>query len=142
MPANDVCRLLPPTLGEFDDHAAVPGRYSRWLQRIVAGVDERLVLVHLGRVRVGGNQTQLHHFVDGDTDRQRAMHLHAPDLSNFCVLGQNPKFFQYFVELLLVGHGEEFLGGNAAVVQLNPAIGQARNYRVVSDHHDGSSLLV
>src|SRR4029077_2405231 len=39
-------------------------------------------------------------------------------------------------------HGKNFLIGNLAVMQLDAAIGQAGNNRIVGDHHDGASLAV
>ena len=55
---------------------------------------------------------------------------------------ERPEFFEDFVELLFVGHGEDFLGGDFAVMQFDAAVGQAGDDGVVGDHHDGASLLV
>ena len=71
-----------------------------------------------------------------------AVHFHALDLGNFPVLLYRPQFFEDFVELLLVGHGENFLVGNLAVMQFDAAVGQAGDYGVVRDHHDGASLAM
>ena len=38
--------------------------------------------------------------------------------------------------------GNDFHGGDAAVLQLHPAVGQGRHYRIVRDHHQRVSLLV
>ena len=73
---------------------------------------------------------------------QRAVHFHAPDLGQFAVLVQDPNLFQDFVELHLVGEGEDLLVGDAAVVQVHAAVGEARHHRIVRDHHDGAALLV
>ena len=49
--ANDVSGALAAAGREFHNHAAVAGRNSGRLQRIVAGVDEWLVIVGLRRMR-------------------------------------------------------------------------------------------
>ena len=60
----------------------------------------------------------------------------------FAVLFHDPEFFEDFVELLLVGHGKDFLRGDLAVVQFDTAVGESRHDGIVRDHHNGASLLV
>jgi hypothetical protein len=49
--ADNVGGALMSARGEFDDRGAVAGRKACGLQRVVAGIDEGLVVVRLGRVR-------------------------------------------------------------------------------------------
>ena len=49
--SDDVGGALVSAGGEFDDRGAVAGRKACGLQRVVAGIDEGLVIVRLGRVR-------------------------------------------------------------------------------------------
>ena len=46
-----------------------------------------------------------------------------PTSATLAVLFHHPEFFQNFVELLLIGHRENFLGGDLAVMQLDAAVG-------------------
>src|SRR5271166_370781 len=140
--ADNVCGALTAAGGELDDEAAVAGRNPARLQGIVAGIDERLVIVGFGRMRSRREQTQVNHFLYCDAYRQRAVHFHAADFGDLAVFRQRPKFFQHFVELLFVGHGEDFLDRDLAVVQFDAAVSEAGNNRVVGHHDDGSSLLV
>ena len=89
-----------------------------------------------------GNESQGDHLVDRDADWQGTVDFHVFDLRDLSLLVQGPKFLQHFIELFFVGHSEDFLGGNFAVMQLNTAIGEAGNNRVVGHHNDGASLLV
>jgi len=70
------------------------------------------------------------------------MHFHAADFGDLAVFGQCPEFFQNFIELFFVSHGEDFLSCDFAVVQFNAAVGEAGDNGVVRHHHDGASLLV
>ncbi len=54
MTANDVSRALPASWREFHNHAAVASGNTSRLERIVAGIHERLVVVRFGRMRPGG----------------------------------------------------------------------------------------
>ena len=49
--ADDVGGALMSARSEFDDRGTVAGRKACGLQRVVAGIDEGLVIVRLGRVR-------------------------------------------------------------------------------------------
>ena len=51
--ANDVGRALTSAGSELDDHAAIAGGNAGRLERIVARIHERLVIVRLGRMRAG-----------------------------------------------------------------------------------------
>ena len=82
------------------------------------------------------------HFLDRDAYRQSSVHFHAADFGDLAVLSKRPEFFEHFVELFFVGHGEDFLSGDLAVVQFDAAVGEAGDDRVVRHHHDGASLLV
>ena len=70
------------------------------------------------------------------------MHFHAADLGDFAVFLDRPEFLEDFVELLFVGHGEDFLIGDLAVMQFDSAISQTGHGGIVRDHHDGASLLM
>ena len=70
------------------------------------------------------------------------MNLHALHLCDLGVLGQYPEFFQHFVQLLLIGHGEDFLRRDLAVMQLDSPVGQPRHHGIVRNHHDGAPLLM
>ena len=70
------------------------------------------------------------------------MHFHVLNLCNLAVLCHHPELFKYFLELLFVGHREDFLRCNFPVVQFDPAIAEARDYRVVRDHHNRAPFAV
>ena len=142
VPANDVSGALTPAGREFDNHAAVAGRDSSRLQCVVARINERLVIMRLGRMRSRGDQTKLDHLFYGDAHRERAVHFHALQFRDLAMFGQCPKFFQHFVKLFFIGHGEDFLNCDLAMMQFNAAVGEAGDDGVVRHHHDGSSLLM
>src|SRR5215469_11170315 len=58
------------------------------------------------------------------------------------MFGEDPEFFQNLVELLLVGHRENFLRSNLAVMELNSSVSQPRYNRVMRNHHKRPSLLM
>jgi len=60
--ADDIGGALTAAGCEFDDHAAVASRNSGGLQGIVAGIDERFVVVGLRRMRSRSDQAQIDHF--------------------------------------------------------------------------------
>ena len=70
------------------------------------------------------------------------MNFHALDLGDFAVFGEHPDFFENLVELLFVGHREDFLRGDLAMMELDATIGEPGNYGVMGDHDDGASLLM
>ena len=70
----------------------------------------------------------------------RRRRFNAANLGNFVMLGQDPQFLKNLVELLLIRHGENFLHRDFAVMQFNAAIGKARHYGIMGNHHNGSSL--
>jgi hypothetical protein len=70
------------------------------------------------------------------------VHFHAADFCGLSMLGQDPEFFEDFVELLFVGHGEDFLNGDATMMEFDATVGQAGNDRIVRDHHDRAPLLM
>ena len=82
------------------------------------------------------------HFFDGDAYRQRAMDFHAADFGDLAMFGQRPEFFENLIELFFVGHGEDFLSCDLAVVQFDAAVSQAGDDGVVRHHDDGASLLM
>src|SRR6202158_2411224 len=88
--ANDVGGAEASARREFHDHAAVARGHAGGLQRIVAGVHKRLVIMHLRRMRPGGKQAEGGHLIDCDAYRQRAMNFHALDFGNFSVLLDRP----------------------------------------------------
>ena len=79
-----------------------------------------------GRMRPSREQAESSHLFDRNADWKRAVHFHAPDFSHLSVLLHRPQFLQHFVKLFLIGHGENFLVGNFAVMQFDSAIRQAR----------------
>ena len=54
----------------------------------------------------------------------------------------DPQLLQNFVELFLVGHGENFLRSDLAMMQLDAPVGQPRHHRIMRHHDDGASLLM
>src|SRR5258708_37102055 len=108
----------------------------------MARIHERFVIVRLRWMRRRDHEAHLDHSFDRQANRQCAVDFHAFDLSNLTMLGQNPEFFENLVELLFIGHGKHFLRGDLSVMQLNTTVGQAGDDWVVSDHHDGTALLV
>src|SRR5277367_5706024 len=62
MAANNVGSPLSASGREFHDHGTVAGRDTVWFQGIVAGVDERLVIVRFRRMWGCRDQSQLNHF--------------------------------------------------------------------------------
>ena len=52
------------------------------------------------------------------------MNLHALNFGDLSMFGKNPEFFQHLVQLLLVGHGKNFLRSDLAVMKFNAAVGQ------------------
>jgi len=91
---------------------------------------------------MGGDESHGLHFFDSDGDRQSAVDFHSSDLGDLTVLLESEQFFQNFVELLIVGHGEDFLGSNFSVMQFDAAVGEAGDDGVVRDHDDGAALLM
>ncbi len=108
----------------------------------MAWVHERLVIVRFGRMGASGQQAQGCHLFHRDAYRQSSVNFEVFDFRDLAVLFDRPEFFEDFVELLFVGHGENFLIGNLAVMQLDSAIGQAGHDGIVRDHHDGAALAV
>ncbi len=84
--ADDVGGALVSARGELDDQGAVASRKARRLQRVVAGIDERLVIVRFRRVRVGRHQSHGRHFFHGDGYGQRSVDFHPANLSDLAVL--------------------------------------------------------
>ena len=119
-----------------------PRRSGHRLQRLVARIHERLVTMRMRRMRRRNHHPHLDHLFNRHAHWQRAVHFHALDFGDLSMLGQHPEFFQNFVQLLLVGHGENFLRRDLAVMQLDAPVGQPGHHRIVRDHHDGASLLV
>ena len=64
--ANDVGGALVAAGSQFDDHRAVSRRESRRFERVVTGINERLVVMRLGRMGVGRDQSHGRHLFDGD----------------------------------------------------------------------------
>ena len=93
-------------------------------------------------MRLRRYQSHSRHFLHGDRNRQSAVNFHAADFGDLAVFFQGKHFFQHFVELLVVGHRENFLRGDFAVMQFNAAVGQTSDDRIVSHHDDRASLLV
>jgi hypothetical protein len=119
---DDVSGALTPPIRQTDDQTAVSYRDPRGFQGVMARVHEGLVIVPLGRVRGGRDQAHFSHPLDREAHGQCAMDFHALDLSRLSVFFENPKFFEHFVKLLFVSHGENFLRRDLAVVQFNSAI--------------------
>ena len=142
MAANDIGGALTSSRSQFHHHAAIPDGHPRGLQGVVAGIHERLMVVCLGRMRRGCNQSHLAHLVYRKADRQSAMHFHALDFCNLAMFFHHPELFEHLFELLLVRHREDLLRRDLAMMQLDPAIAEPRHYRVVRHHHDCASLLV
>ena len=143
MAANNAAGQASSALGELDDHAAIFNRhFVARLQRVVAGIDELFVMMRLGGMRPRRYQAELGHFFDGNTDRQSSVHVHVLDLGDLAMLFHGPEFFEDLVELLFVRHGKHFGRGDLAVMQFDAAIREPRDYGVVGDHDDGSSLAV
>ena len=142
VPADNVGGTQAAAGREFHDHAAVADGDARRLKCIMARIHEWFVIVCLRWMRFGADQAQGLHLFDRDTYRQGSVNFHTLDFGNFSVLFDGPEFFEDFVKLLLVGHGENFLIGDLAVVQFDPAIGQAGDDGIMGDHHDGASLAM
>lgn len=86
--ADDVGGALVPTRSEFDDRRAVARRKAGWFQRVVAGIDEGLVIVHLGRVRARRYQPHGGHFFHCEGYGQSAVNFHPANLRDLAVLFQ------------------------------------------------------
>src|SRR5271157_5215423 len=83
--ADDIGGALVSTRGEFDDRRAVAGRKAGGLQRVVAGIDEGLVIVRFGRVRARRHQSHGGHFFHGDGYGQSAVDFHPANLRDLAV---------------------------------------------------------
>ena len=88
MAADNVGGALVSTGSEFDDRGAVAGRKAGRFERVVAGIDEGLVIVRLERVRAHGYQFHGGHFFNGDGYGQSAVDFHPADLRDLAVLFQ------------------------------------------------------
>src|ERR1700746_3313794 len=55
---------------------------------------------------------------------------------------QRPYFLEHFINLHLVRHGENLLMGDLSVVQLDRAIGESCDHRIVRNHYDRPALLM
>ena len=82
-------------------------------------------MMGFGRMRAGGDQSERNHFFDRDADGQRAMDFHVFELGDLVIFREGPELFEDFVELLVVGHGENFAGCDFAVMQFDAAVGKA-----------------
>ncbi len=142
MATDDANSAFAAPAGEFNDLTAIAERRGGGLERIMTGIDEGLVMMGFGRMRAGGDQSERNHFFDRDADGQRAMDFHVFELGDLVIFREGPELFEDFVELLVVGHGENFAGCDFAVMQFDAAVGKAGDDRIVRDHHDGSALLV
>src|SRR6266849_1212427 len=130
MPPNNVSSSLASPRSQFHNHASVAHGKPRRLQRVVARIHERLVIVRFRRMRRSLDQPHLPHLVHRQAHWQRAVNFHVLDLSNLALFLHHPQLFQHFLKLLFVRHGEYFLRRNLSVVQLNAAITQSRDYRI------------
>ena len=88
MTADDVGGTLVSARGKFDERGAVAGRKACGLQRIMAGIDEGLVIVRSGRVRARRNQSHGGHFFHGDGYGQSTVNFHPANFSDLAVLFQ------------------------------------------------------
>src|SRR5580658_652438 len=109
MSTNDAACPLAPAGRKLHDQRAIADRSGHRFERIVAGIDERLVIVRVRRMRCREHQSHLNHFFNRQTHGQRAVHFHALDFRDFAMLGQYPQFFEHLIELLFIGHGKNFL---------------------------------
>src|SRR5580658_5561525 len=99
MATDDAAGAFSPARREFHNQRAIADGRSYGLERVVAGIHERLVIMRMRRMRRRNHQLHLNHLVNRQTDRQRAVHLHALDFRDFAVFGQHPEFFKHLVEL-------------------------------------------
>ena len=127
VPADDAARALAAARSEFDNQRSIANGCSNRLQRIVTWIHEWLVIMRFRRMRRRNHHPHLNHLFNCQTHGQRAVHFHALDFGDLSMLGQHPKFFQNLVELFFVGHGEYFLRGDLAVMQLDAPVGQTRH---------------
>src|SRR6478736_80631 len=72
--------------------------------------------------RMGDQQPEFGHFFDGNGDRQQTVDLHAAHFRLLAMLLNDPDFLQHLIKLLVVGHGEDFLCGDAAVMNIHAAV--------------------
>ena len=80
MAPDDISRSLSSPFSKFHQNAAITGRDSRRLQRIMARIHEWPMIVRLGRMWARGDQPHLCHRFYCEADRQRAVDFHAIDL--------------------------------------------------------------
>src|SRR5579863_1814173 len=113
---DDVGGALTAAGRELHDQAAIADGDSGWLESVVARIHKRLVVVGLGGMWLRGDQAQRRHLFHCDAYRERSVYFHAADLGDFAVFFQGPEFLEYLVELFLVGHGEDFLDRDLAMV--------------------------
>ena len=142
MAANDADGAFTPPIGEFDDETAIAERRSSGLERIMARIDEGLMVMGLRWVRARSDQSESDHFFNSDADGQSAVDFHVLEFGDLVIFCECPELFEDFIKLLVVSHGENFAGGDLAMVQFDTAVSKAGNDRVVRDHHDGSALLM
>src|SRR3954470_10262600 len=109
----------------------------------MTAIQDLLVSMRLGGLVVGeSKQAKIRHLFDGHVDGKCTVYLDSAHIGDFAILLHDPNLFQDLVKLFFVGEREYLLCGYFSVMQLNAAVSEARNSRVVSDHDDGAALLV
>src|SRR5207237_7734350 len=116
---NDILSTLLPGGSKVDDELAVAVRVRRRMDGRVAAVKNVVVAVVRCTMSPFTHQSQLFHTIYCQRYGKRSIHLHAPDLCQLAVLVQRPDLLEDFVELHLVGHGEDLLVSDVSVMQLH-----------------------
>src|SRR5215831_10285138 len=127
MAADDTACFVASALGQRNHRTSIAIENSLRPHRIMARIDEWLVIMRLGRMRRRGYKSERGHLLDSNGDRQSTVGIHACHFRAFSMLFHDPQFFQNLVELLFVCHGEDFLRCDLAMMQLDAAVRQPRD---------------
>ena len=142
MAADDADGAFASAIGEFDDLTAISQGRSSGLERVMAGIDEGLVMMRLGRMRASREQSERNHFFDRDADGKGTVDFHVFELGDLIVFGEGPEFFEDFVKLLVIGHGKDFARRDFAMMKFDAAVGEASDDGIMRDHHYSPALLM
>lgn len=142
MAANDADGAFASAIGEFDDLAAIAEGRCSGLERVMAGIDEGLVMMRLRRMRASREQSERNHFFDRDADGKGSVDFHVFELGDLVVFSEGPEFFEDFVKLFVIGHGKDFARRDFSVMKFDTAVGEASDNGIMRDHDDGAALLM